>query len=129
MKKAISEYIEFDEGEKKQIWKKAIFVFDTNVFLNIYRYSKKTRESMLEAMDSLKDRIWMPYQVAKEFMKNRPTVVFETIEQYSKLEEEKGKFVKIVGQALLLKETDDDVVELSAYIQKWIDSKRKAIQP
>ncbi len=41
MKKAIQEYIELKDIEKEALWNEAFFVFDTNVFLNLYRYSKK----------------------------------------------------------------------------------------
>lgn len=50
MRNAIREYIELSETEKKALWDNATFVFDTNVFLNLYRYSKKTRDALLEAM-------------------------------------------------------------------------------
>ena len=40
MKKAIQEYIELKDIEKEALWNEAFFVFDTNVFLNLYRYSK-----------------------------------------------------------------------------------------
>lgn len=64
MRNAIREYLEYSPAEKEELWKKAVFVFDTNVFLNLYRYSKKTRDALLFAMTELKERIWMPYQVA-----------------------------------------------------------------
>lgn len=41
MKDAIREYLELKDEEKEELWKNAVFVFDTNVFLNLYRYSKK----------------------------------------------------------------------------------------
>ena len=83
MKKAIQEYIELKDIEKEALWNEAFFVFDTNVFLNLYRYSKKTREILLGAMEQLKDRIWMPNHVAHEFMENRIEVIFETIDRYT----------------------------------------------
>ena len=42
MRRAIKEYIEPSSKEKQELWEKAIFVFDTNVLLNLYRYSAKT---------------------------------------------------------------------------------------
>jgi len=64
MRNAIREYIELSDVEKKSLWDTATFVFDTNVFLNLYRYSQKTRDALLDAMTQLEDRIWMPYHVA-----------------------------------------------------------------
>lgn len=36
-------------------------------------------------MEQLKERIWMPYLVAHEFMENRVEVIFETINRYVRL--------------------------------------------
>ena len=41
MKSAIREYIELTDAEKAALWEHATFVFDTNVYLNLYRYSKR----------------------------------------------------------------------------------------
>ena len=37
MKNAIREYLELKDEEKEELWNNAVFVFDTNVFLNLYR--------------------------------------------------------------------------------------------
>ena len=65
MKKAIYEYIELSKQEKENLWESATFVFDTNVLLNLYRYTSKTRDSLFQAIAELKDRIWMPHHVAE----------------------------------------------------------------
>ena len=51
MREAIKEYIEYSSKEKNDLWNTATFVFDTNVFLNLYRYSNKTRNQLLESFD------------------------------------------------------------------------------
>ena len=79
MKNAIKEFLEPTNDEKQELWEKCVFVFDTNVLLNLYRYSAKTRTSLLAAFESFKDRIWIPYQVAFEFMRKRCEVCFETV--------------------------------------------------
>ena len=78
MRNAIPEYLEYSDEEKKKLWENATFVFDTNVLLNLYRYSKETREALLSSMEKIKDRIWLPYQIAYEFMKNREETIYET---------------------------------------------------
>ena len=78
MKNAIREFIEPTNKEKQELWEKAVFVFDTNVLLNLYRYSAKTRNSLLAAFESFKNRIWIPYQVAYEYMNKRCEVIYET---------------------------------------------------
>ena len=45
-------------------------------------------------MSNLQGRVWMPYQVAYEFMKDRADVVFETINNYDELKADANNFVK-----------------------------------
>ena len=49
MKTAIWEYIIPSEREKENLWNNCTFVFDTNVLLNLYRYTGNTRRILLEA--------------------------------------------------------------------------------
>nr|WP_267472849.1 PIN domain-containing protein [Stenotrophomonas rhizophila] len=48
-----------------------MIVLDTNVLLNLYRVSNKARREVMAILDSQKDRLWIPYQVAAEFQRNR----------------------------------------------------------
>ena len=45
MEKTFSEYHQPNDEEITQLWEKAIFIFDANVLLNLYRYSKKTSDN------------------------------------------------------------------------------------
>ncbi len=121
MKNAIKEYIELTKSEKQQLWDSATFVFDTNVFLNLYRYSKKTRDALLDSMKGLEGRIWMPHQVAYEFMKNRPDVILDSIDKYSKLEE----CILRPCKDLRIKEDDSEFKKLQKYVEKWIENYKK----
>ncbi len=118
MKTAIKEYIELSDLEKKSLWNRAVFVFDTNVFLNLYRYSQKTRDALLGAMKELKEQIWMPHQVAYEFMKNRPDVIIESVDRYPKLED---NIIQLCKKELRIKEDDPEFKKLQKVIKKWFD--------
>lgn len=126
MKKAIREYIGLTNEEKINLWANAIFIFDTNVLLNLYRYSKNSSEELIEILESLKDRIWIPHQVADEFMKNRYSVIKEFENKYSLYED---SLKSIINNNLknLIDETDTD--ELKEYINAWFHRcKEKNIQ-
>lgn len=87
MKTLFSEYCPLTEDDVTSLLKKCIFVFDTNVLLNLYRYQKDTVNEFFSICDKVKNRLWMPYQVCQEFMKNRPSVIIEQntlIDQYIK---------------------------------------------
>lgn len=61
----------------KALWQEAIFVFDTNVLLDIYRSQPETRKLLLETLNGLKKNSWLPHRVAYEFRRNRRSVIAE----------------------------------------------------
>lgn len=68
------------------LWKNATFVFDTNVILNIYRYTPETRDKFLDILERLQNRLWLPYQVASEYHERRLTVISQQMSAYTNLE-------------------------------------------
>lgn len=70
-------YFRPSEDELRKMMKSALIVLDSNVLLNFYRYSTETRKELLDVFSSLKERLWIPHQVAKEFAKNRVNVILE----------------------------------------------------
>ncbi|MBC3210269.1 DUF4935 domain-containing protein [Pseudomonas sp. SWRI111] len=75
MKGLFPQYDYAASADQAETWKTALFVFDTNVLLNLYRYHERTREELLETLDKLAERIWIPHHVALEFQRNRLTVI------------------------------------------------------
>ena len=43
---SIWEYLPLSVEKKKSLWENAVFVFDTNVLLSLYRYKLTTRETL-----------------------------------------------------------------------------------
>ncbi|WP_044976749.1 PIN domain-containing protein [Ruminococcus sp. HUN007] len=121
MKNAIKEFLEPTNSEKQELWEKCVFVFDTNVLLNLYRYSAKTRSSLLAAFERFKDRIWLPYQVAFEFMRKRCEVIYETVHRYEQFKKEIDAFTTKVTDTLRLTSKDDEINDLKRYLYKWLD--------
>lgn len=58
-------------------------MFDTNVLLNLYRYRSNTRDELLNILDKLSDRIWIPHHVALEFQRNRLSVIADQNKRYN----------------------------------------------
>lgn len=125
MKEVINEFIEPDSKEKEELWKKAIFVFDTNILLNLYRYSKDTRETLFGSLEYLKERIWLPYQVVYEFMTDRYKVIFETVNRYDTLKHTSENFIKEIRETLRLKSEDQNLKSLKQDIEKWIEDRKE----
>lgn len=65
----------YAKDEYESIWNDSIIVLDTNILLNLYRYSEETRKNILNCLKTFKNRIWIPYQVIKEYYKNRDKVI------------------------------------------------------
>lgn len=125
MKNAIKEFLEPTNDEKQGLWEKCVFVFDTNVLLNLYRYSAKTRTSLLAAFESFKDRIWIPYQVAFEFMRKRCEVIYETVHRYDQFSKEIDAFTSKATETLRLTPKDEEINDLKRYLYKWLDSNKE----
>lgn len=66
------------------LWKDSLVVLDTNVLLDMYRYSEGTREDFLAQLRKVSDRLWLPHQVGLEFSRNRPGVIAEQVNMFQK---------------------------------------------
>lgn len=67
------------------LWEQCLFVLDANVLLNLYRYSKSTREDLLRILMKVSDRLWIPHQVALEFQDNRLNVIAEQMKRFNEV--------------------------------------------
>ncbi len=65
------------EKDYPVLWEKGLFIFDTNVLLDLYRLPENARNNLFEILTDkkIKDRIWLPFQVAMEFTYNKLEVI------------------------------------------------------
>jgi hypothetical protein len=82
MKNEFPGYFRLPESTLKKMWRECIFAFDANFWLNFYRYSKETRVEVAKIVSTIQDRIWIPHQVAFEFLNNRLSVIAEQEKTY-----------------------------------------------
>ncbi|MCT7954309.1 PIN-like domain-containing protein [Laspinema palackyanum] len=76
MKKLFPGYYSLNQEQFKELWENCIFVFDTNILLNLYRYSKNTRNDFTNnILRKIEERLWIPHQVALEFQEKRLTLI------------------------------------------------------
>jgi len=64
-------YYKPTEKEVKNLWEDATIILDANALLNIYSYSEQTRDTTLNILRKISSRLWLPYQFAFEYQKNR----------------------------------------------------------
>ncbi len=85
MRKSFWSYYSLDEPIASHIWQSGSIVLDTNVLLNLYRYRPETRRQLLELLVSVRDRLWIPHQVAAEYQERRIDVIFDMRKPYNDL--------------------------------------------
>jgi hypothetical protein len=105
MKNLFNGYYKLTKEEFDSLWRNAIFVFDTNVLLNLYRYQSSTRDSLLTVIERLADRVWIPYHVGLEFQRNRLKVIAAQHKRYSEVQ-------NIVSKSLSSMQTELDGLQL-----------------
>lgn len=95
MKSLFQGFYQSTEEEFKSLWQHSLFIFDTNVLLNLYRYQSSTRDSLLKVMEKVEDRVWIPYHVGLEFHRNRLKVIAE---QHKRFTEVRGIVEKTISE-------------------------------
>ncbi|WP_329600316.1 PIN domain-containing protein [Streptomyces pseudovenezuelae] len=63
--------------------KEYLVTLDTNVLLNLYRFTPQARNELLSVLESLQDRLWVSHQVVKEYYSRRMSAVNEHITLYT----------------------------------------------
>ncbi len=87
MKKQFSGYYSPSKEDFSKLWKDCVFIFDANVLLNLYRYTASTANELIVILGKLSNRIWLPYQAALEYQKDRLNVISQQSEAYEKIQE------------------------------------------
>jgi hypothetical protein len=85
MRGLFPQYADTSEQNYANVWNQALFVFDTNVLLNLYRYQSSTRDELLNVLEQLSERTWAPHHVALEFQRNRLKVIAEQNKRFSEV--------------------------------------------
>lgn len=66
------ELLLMNESTEQEIWENYLFVFDTSALLELYFYSTKAQNELLDKiLPQLKDRLWITSHAEYEYLKNR----------------------------------------------------------
>lgn len=88
MKEQFRGFLGYDEEEFSELWRNALFVVDTNILINFYKYSSKaSTNSLYSILIRIRDlgRLWIPHQVAMEYFFNYESNMFKQFEGYDVL--------------------------------------------
>lgn len=82
MKNIFPGYYKKNDIELKSMWDDGVILFDTNVLLNLYRYSDTTRDTIIDLIKKFSNKIILPHQSALEYNRNRYEVIAEQEKAY-----------------------------------------------
>lgn len=120
MKLLFKTYFDRIPDDYNKLWKEALFIFDANIMLDIYRLPEAAKEDFFLILNDplVSSRIWLPFQAVLEFLENRLGVISE----------QKNKFGNVER---ILKNTKSDIdsilVKMISEIEKLNLRKRHAV--
>jgi hypothetical protein len=85
MRKTFENYYKIPESKYKDIWDNSIFVLDTNILLNLFRYPESARNDFLKVLEKIKSNLWIPFTAGLEFYENVESVKNSQLKAYSQI--------------------------------------------
>jgi PIN like domain len=82
MRQRFRQYFPSTKDEVAAAWDAALFTFDANVLLNIYRYSEATSRNLVDFIEVKSSRIRITHQFGLEYARNRAATIAEQSEKY-----------------------------------------------
>lgn len=71
------------KGHLQSALESSLVVLDSSVLLDLYRVTPTARVEMIRSLNTVKDRIWIPHQVALEFHRNRIDAAQDQLDFYN----------------------------------------------
>lgn len=132
MRKLFPGYYAPSQEEFEKIWQKGLIIFDTNVLLDLYRYSENTVKSLLEVMDLLEKRIWIPFQVSKEYHKNLNSVISDQVRKYESSIKTLTEFKKQIDEKrshpFLSEALTNEIKDFCGKFDKELENKKETVK-
>lgn len=111
------------DGQEIELWKNSILVFDTSALLQFYYYSDSAKTSIFETtFEALKGRLWIPYHVAFEYLKNRVSTINKSYsEKYNPLERDSLQGMQKIVDSMTAKLDDFQIRTRSTDTHPFLD--------
>ena len=117
-----------DSAEIESALRTGMLALDTNVLLNLYRYSPKTVDDLVSVVEAASSRLFVPHQVVREFWRNRQAVIAGlgsvSRDMYAALRKNEASTVDAIGRwakatALPAAERDALMCQVSEAFAAW----------
>ncbi len=140
MDKIFKAHRKITSADFEELWEKCLFIFDTNVLLDLYRFPESARRNVFDilAHEKIKTRVWIPFQVALEYINNRLEVVGEQKNKFNQvrsiIEDGRTSINKLQDEllaqinSLQLKRRHSVITTEEAINEKLFDSPRKILE-
>ncbi len=132
MKTLFHHHFKKTDREYQDLWNNAVFCLDTNILLNLYRYSDETKDQLLNILTKMKLDVWVPYWVGMEFFKNRLPEISKQIASYDspvgKLKEAKTLFAKDKKHPIVSEESLNELTVLISKIEAEVATTTKTLR-
>lgn len=98
MSKEIIEIYRLSLEREAKLWEEAIFVFDSCALLDLYYIPISTRTEIYDNIfKNLPNRLWIPFHVKYEYLKNRQKVITKPIsEKYNPLKKDIREAIDLI---------------------------------
>jgi hypothetical protein len=93
VRNVLPEWYSPDGGTVHTILTTGTIALDANVLLDLYRLGADERQQILDvfAKSGVRERLWLPYQAAFEYQKNRVKVATDHVKQYDDIRDALAK--------------------------------------
>ncbi len=100
MRSQLAEWYEPDESALREILKVGTIALDANVLLDLYRLGDELRNKVTDVLidASVRSRLFVPYQAALEYQRNRLNIAHTQSQSFAELRQELDKLTNILAQ-------------------------------
>lgn len=102
----------------ESLWKNCLFAVDASVILSLYHYSAAASAALTNVLASVKDRLWIPHQAAKEYHENRIEVIGKEAKKYTEVKNQLQTVLSQIKSKTQHPFLSDDLVTELEGIQK-----------
>ena len=94
-------YLPISEEKLIDIISTGTIAFDTSSLFNLYRSTPKTTTEILNYLESIKPRLFLPFIVALEYHSNRSTILSQQRQIYSLIHKKLNDFDSFIDQCFI----------------------------
>jgi hypothetical protein len=113
--------------------RETLVVFDASVLLNLYRYPSDASQDLLELMEALSDKVWIPYHAALEYQRNRLAVIADQRRRFREVRQVvEGGVSTLKGELdklqLRKRHSTIDITDLTTSLDSAVDRFLKSLE-